>query len=399
MHYYLKQSKFFWKPPLILLRFIPHVLIGKVWSFCVGTQKNSAPRLRIYVPNAHWQGLEFLHRHAETLHPTIMFFVHIYAHWQSFSFCVVTKENAAPLLCFCAYIRTLASFGVSARYSKKLRATITFLRIYTHICNKVWNFYVGTLGEKRTPLFFFFFFFFFFCAYIRISARFGPSALVGRKTPGHYFVVCADWQALKFLRRYAEKLHATIMPLHIAHWRIWTNLESLRICANTPLGWIILKIIYWKEKETHGRVFSFLFKPFFTVFTIATHFYRLSCECEPRVYESLVDVLSNQCVKSFNRALHSALHGQYGKPKFRAKQACLNLKHKISSHHLVHFNDTQRSSILLPIFRFIFTLLWTFFQSWYDWLMFRGVGQLALLMQGQRQQQVANHFGVNVSTI
>ena len=68
--------------------------------------------------------------------------------------------------------------------------------------------------------------------------------------------------------------------------------------------------------------------------------------------------------------------GQYGKPKFRAKQACLNLQHKISSHHLVPFNDTQRSSILLPIFLFIFTLLWTFFQSWYDWLMFRGVGQL-----------------------
>ena len=112
------------------------------------------------------------------------------------------------------------------------------------------------------------------------------------------------------------------------------------------------------------------------MFTIAIHFYRLSCECEPRVYESLVDVLSTQCVKSFNRALHSALHGQYGKPKSRAKQACLNLQHKISSHHLIHFNDTQRSSILLPIFLFIFTLLWTFFQSWYDWLMFRGVGQL-----------------------
>ena len=93
------------------------------------------------------------------------------------------------------------------------------------------------------------------------------------------------------------------------------------------------------------------------VFIIAIHFYRLSCECEPRVYESLADVLSTQCVKSFNRALHSALHGQYGKPKFRAKQACLNLQHKISSHHLVHFNDTQRSSILLPIFLFIFTLL------------------------------------------
>ena len=81
------------------------------------------------------------------------------------------------------------------------------------------------------------------------------------------------------------------------------------------------------------------------MFTIAIHFYRLSCECEPRVYESLVDVLSTQCVKSFNRALHSALHGQYGKPKFRAKQACLNLQHKISSHHLVHFNDTQRTTL------------------------------------------------------
>ena len=50
--------------------------------------------------------------------------------------------------------------------------------------------------------------------------------------------------------------------------------------------------IYWKEKETQGRVFSFLFYHFFTVFTIAIHFYRLSCECEPRVYESLVDELS-----------------------------------------------------------------------------------------------------------
>ena len=134
------------------------------------------------------------------------------------------------------------------------------------------------------------------------------------------------------------------------------------------------------------------------MFTIAIHFYILSCECEPRVYEFLVDVLSTQCVKSFNRAVHSALHGQYGKPKFRAKQACLNLQHKISSHHLVHFNDTQRSSSLLPILLFIFTLLWTFFQSWYDWLMFRGVGQLRCWCR-VRGNSVANHFGVNVSTI
>ena len=134
------------------------------------------------------------------------------------------------------------------------------------------------------------------------------------------------------------------------------------------------------------------------MFTIAIHFYRLSCECEPRVYESLVDVLSTQCVKSFNRALHSALHGQYGKPKFHAKQACLNLQHKISSHHLVHFNDTQRSSILLPIF---FSFL-HYFELFSIMLRLTDVQRgraIALLMQGQRQQQVANHFGVNVSTI
>ena len=125
------------------------------------------------------------------------------------------------------------------------------------------------------------------------------------------------------------------------------------------------------------------------MFTIAIHFYRLSCECEPRVYESLVDVLSAQCVKSFNRALHSALHGQYGKPKFRAKQACLNLQHKISSHHLVHFNDTQRSSILLPIFLFIFMLLWTFFSIMVRLTDVQRGRAIALLMQGQRQQQVS----------
>ena len=135
------------------------------------------------------------------------------------------------------------------------------------------------------------------------------------------------------------------------------------------------------------------------MFTIAIHFYRLSCECEPRVYESLVDVLSTQCVKSFNRALHSALHGQYGKPKFRAKQACLNLQHKISSHHLVHFNDTQRSSILLPIFSFHFYATLNFFSIMVRLTDVQRGRAIALLMQGQRQQQVTNHFGVNVSTI
>ena len=91
--------------------------------------------------------------------------------------------------------------------------------------------------------------------------------------------------------------------------------------------------------------------------------------------------------------------GQYGKPNFRAKQACLNLQHKISSHHLVHINDTQLSSILLPIFLFIFTLLWTFFSIMVRLTDVQRGRAIALLMQDQRHQQVANYFGVNVSIV
>ena len=131
------------------------------------------------------------------------------------------------------------------------------------------------------------------------------------------------------------------------------------------------------------------------MFTIAIHFYRLSCECEPQVYESLVDVLSTQCVKSFNRALHSALHGQYGKPKFRAKQACLNLQHKISSHHL--YTSTIHNALRF-FYRFFFSFE-LFFSIMVRLTDVQRGRAIALLMQGQRQQQVANHFGVNVSTI
>ena len=129
------------------------------------------------------------------------------------------------------------------------------------------------------------------------------------------------------------------------------------------------------------------------MFTIAIHFYRLSCECEPRVYESLVDVLSTQCVKSFNRALHSALHRQYGKPKFCAKQACLNLQHKISSHHLVHFNDTQRSFDSFTDFSFHFYATLNFFSIMVRLTDVQRGWAIALLMQGQRQQRCQSFWG------
>ena len=134
------------------------------------------------------------------------------------------------------------------------------------------------------------------------------------------------------------------------------------------------------------------------MFIIAIHFYRLSCECEPRVYESLVDVLSTQCVKSFNRALHSALHGQYWQPKFRAKQACLNLQHKISSHHGTLQRYTTLSDSFTD-FSFHFYATLNFLSTMVRLTDVQRGRAIALLMQGQRQQQVDNHFGVNVSTI
>ena len=107
-------------------------------------------------------------------------------------------------------------------------------------------------------------------------------------------------------------------------------------------------------------------------------------------------MLSTQCVKSFNSALHSAMHGQYGKPKFRAKQACLNLQHKISSHHLVHFTTLFDS---FTDFSFHFYATLNFFSIMVRLTDVQRGRAIALLMQGQRQQQVASHFGVNVSTI
>ena len=94
------------------------------------------------------------------------------------------------------------------------------------------------------------------------------------------------------------------------------------------------------------------------MFTLAIHFYRLSCECEPRVYESLVDVLSTSCVKRYTTLFDSFTDFSF---HFYATLNFFLI--------MVRLTDVQRGRAI------------------------------ALLMQGQRQQQVANHFGVNVSTI
>ena len=130
------------------------------------------------------------------------------------------------------------------------------------------------------------------------------------------------------------------------------------------------------------------------MFTIAIHFYRLSCECEPRVYESLVDVCkiiqpcTTQCIARTIR---------------KAKISCKTSMFKPSAQYfLTPFGTLQRYSTLFDSFTdfsFHFYATLNFFSIMVRLTDVQKGRAIALLMQGQRQQQVANHFGVNVSTI
>ena len=61
------------------------------------------------------------------------------------------------------------------------------------------------------------------------------------------------------------------------------------------------------------------------------------------------------------------------------------------SYHLVHFRDTHRCPLIFVTVEVLLVMVR---------LMEVQRGQaIALLMQGQKQQQVARHFGVHVSTI
>ena len=133
------------------------------------------------------------------------------------------------------------------------------------------------------------------------------------------------------------------------------------------------------------------------MFTIAIHFYRLSCECEPRVYESLVNVLSmceiiqpctTQCIARTIR---------------KAKISCKTSMFKpLAQDFLTPFGTLQRYTTLFDSFTdfsFHFYATLNFFSIMVRLTDVQRGRAIALLMQGQRQQQVANHFGVNVSTI
>ena len=130
------------------------------------------------------------------------------------------------------------------------------------------------------------------------------------------------------------------------------------------------------------------------MFTIAIHFYRLSCECEPRVYESIYPVCeiiqpcTTQCIARTIR---------------KAKISCKTSMFKPSAQDfLTPFGTLQRYTTLFDSFTdfsFHFYATLNFFTIMVRLTDVQRGRAIALLMQGQRQQQVANHFGVNVSTI
>ena len=87
----------------------------------------------------------------------------------------------------------------------------------------------------------------------------------------------------------------------------------------------------------------------------------------------------------------------------KAKISCKTSMFKPSAQDfLTPFGTLQRYTTLFDSFTdfsFHFTLLWTFFSIMVRLTDVQRGRAIALLMQGQRQQQVANHFGVNVSSI
>ena len=131
------------------------------------------------------------------------------------------------------------------------------------------------------------------------------------------------------------------------------------------------------------------------MFTIAIHFYKLSCECEPRVYESLVYPLCEIIQPCTTQCIARTIR--------KAKISCKTSMFKPSAQDfLTPFGILQRYTTLFDSFTdfsFHFYATLNFFPIMVRLTDVQRGKRIALLMQGQRLQQVANHFGVNVSTI
>ena len=158
-------------------------------------------------------------------------------------------------------------------------------------------------------------------------------------------------------------------------------------------------LIYWKEKETQGRVFFLLILTIFygvyyshtllqIVLWMWTAGIRVFGRCAIYPVCEIIQPCTTQCIARTIR---------------KAKISCKTSMFKPSAQDfLTPFGTLQRYTTLFDSFTdfsFHFYATLNFFSIMVRLTDVQRGRAIALLMQGQRQQQVANHFGVNVSTI
>ena len=133
--------------------------------------------------------------------------------------------------------------------------------------------------------------------------------------------------------------------------------------------------IYWKEKETHDSFFLLILTIFYGVYYSHTLLQivlwmwtagiRVFGRCAIYPVCEIIQPCTTQCIARTIR---------------KAKISCKTSIFKPSAQvFLTPFGKLQRYTTLFDSFTdfsFHFYATLNFFQSWYDWLMFRGVGQL-----------------------
>ena len=158
-------------------------------------------------------------------------------------------------------------------------------------------------------------------------------------------------------------------------------------------------ILYWKEKETQGIYFFLLVLTIFygvyyshtllqIVLWMWTTGIRVFGRCAIYPVCEIIQPSTTQCIARTIR---------------KAKMSCKTSIFKPSAQDfLTPFGTLQRYTALFDSFTdfsFHFYATLNFFSIMVRLTDVQRGRAIALLMQGQRQQQVANHFWVNVSTL
>ena len=175
----------------------------------------------------------------------------------------------------------------------------------------------------------------------------------------------------------------------------WHNTGSEKWLTSYIYEWLI----YWKEKETQGRVFFLLILTiFYSVYNSHTLLQiilwmwtagvRVFGRCAIYPVCEIIQPCTTQCIAWTIQ---------------KAKISCKTSMFKPSAQDfLTPFGTLQRYTTLFDSFTdfsFHFYATLNFFSIMVRLTDVQRGRAIALLMQSQRQQQVANHFGVIVSTI